>query len=297
MWCWVSGYGLSLSALGELVCSRVCSTSVWAEPGKVMPPLWSQPALTSHPLGSSGMKHLRGVHANSLTARFLSFDGNKSLCFLESNVTWSTQVLALFKPWLLLITDKALISPHPLPPCSPSSNSPQRKTAVSLSWQNQPWPTPRTYWDRETMQKEWENLGFPLLVLPSLATSSPVLWVRSWAQLTFIFQLQLLSVGQDREAYVSSQSQSRAGRILSDMAVFLYHGYLMAVVFVRGKELFNWSGTYRHLSTCMSCMELFLRSGRTHAPGSWSYRVCSRIAELQLTNAKTLGSRSDPNSL
>ena len=180
MRCWVSACDLSLLWLS------------WSVPESVAPPrglsqekwfllsgrrIHCWPAIISHLLGSSGMKHLRVVHGNSLTARFLLFDGNyKFLCFFESNMTQNIQILALSKPWVLLITDKAyLVSPHPLPPCSPSSNSPQRRTAISSSWRSQPWLTLRTSWGREMMQKEQENLGPPMPLLHSLAPPFPML--------------------------------------------------------------------------------------------------------------------------
>lgn len=158
-------------------CSCVCSTSAWVEPRKVIPPLWLQDSLLASDRFPPGMKHLRCVYGNSLTARFPSFDGNKSLCFLESNMTWNIPILTLSKPWVLLLPDKTyLMSPHPLPTCSPSLNSLQRRMGVFSSRHSQLWLTPRTSWDGEMMQKEQENLGLPIPLLHSLAPSSPMLW-------------------------------------------------------------------------------------------------------------------------
>lgn len=114
------------------------------------------------------MKHLRGVHANSLTARLPSFDGNKSLCFLESKHDTERSNFSTFQA-LSAINHRRRMSPHPLPPCSPSSNPPQRRMAISSSWQSQPWLTLKTPWDREMMQKEQENPGVPMPLLHSLA--------------------------------------------------------------------------------------------------------------------------------
>lgn len=93
-------------------------------------------------------------------------------------------------------------------------------------------------------------------------------------------------VGQDHTAYISSQAQSslRAEGWDSQRRGCFSLSWLpdgISSCVCGGKELFNWSYTYRCLSMYVhahthmhsrSCMELFLRSGRTHIPGSCSYR-------------------------
>lgn len=112
----------------------------------------------------------------------------KSSCLLESKYNPEHSHFSTFQALSAINHRQSLftscMSPHPLPPQSPSSHWAHRRIAATSSWPSHPWLTLKTSWDRELVQKEQENLGLHSL-LCSLAHLCPAWHVRV-AELDFL---------------------------------------------------------------------------------------------------------------
>lgn len=118
------------------------------------------------------------------------------------------------------------MSPYPLPPCSPSSNSSQTKSALAdtenlLRQRN----------DAEGAGKSWASHG------PTLFSSSffahALGWLMRVAGLYFRTTATPCGSGSQSQCLQPDavQPPSRGG-LLSDVAIFLYHGELIALALV-----------------------------------------------------------------